>query len=56
MKAKPLIPREQAIRDVDDTLAYYLREAAQAVAQGFIDELQRAYGHIGRNPATGSPR
>jgi toxin ParE1/3/4 len=56
VKAKPLIPREQAIRDVDDTLAYYLSEAAEAVAQGFIDELEKAYSYIGRHPATGSPR
>ncbi|AHK78616.1 plasmid stabilization protein [Ectothiorhodospira haloalkaliphila] len=56
MKAKAVIPREQAHRDVDEALAYYLGEAMEAVALGFIDALEEAYGHIGRHPATGSPR
>jgi toxin ParE1/3/4 len=56
VKSKPVIPREQANRDVDDALAYYLTEAGEAVALGFIDALEKAYSHIGRQPATGSPR
>lgn len=56
MKAKAVIPREQANRDVDEAVAYYLSEAGEAVALDFIDALQKAYGHIGRHPATGSPR
>ncbi len=56
MKAKPVIPREQANRDVDDAVAYYLNEATEAVALGFIDSLEKAYAHIARHPATGSPR
>lgn len=56
MKAKPVIPREQANRDVGEAIAYYLSEAGEAVALGFIDALEKAYGHIGRHPATGSPR
>ncbi len=56
MKAKAVIPREQANRDVDEAVAYYLSEAGEAVALGFIDALEKAYGHIGRHPATGSPR
>lgn len=56
MKAKPVIPRAQANRDVDEALDYYLSEAGEAVALGFIDALERAYDHIGRHPATGSPR
>lgn len=56
MKVKPVIPREQANRDVDEAVAYYLSEAGDAVAFGFIDALEKAYGHIGRHPATGSPR
>ncbi|MBS3958379.1 MAG: type II toxin-antitoxin system RelE/ParE family toxin [Xanthomonadaceae bacterium] len=55
MKAKPVIPREQANRDVDDAVAYYLNEATEAVALGFIDSLEQAYTHIARHPATGSP-
>lgn len=56
MKAKPVIPRERANRDVDETIAYYLAEGAEQAALGFIDALEQAYAHIGRHPATGSPR
>lgn len=56
MKAKPVIPREQAKRDVDEAIARYLSETGEAVTLGFIDVLEKAYGHIGRHPATGSPR
>ncbi|MBS0292657.1 MAG: type II toxin-antitoxin system RelE/ParE family toxin [Proteobacteria bacterium] len=56
MKIKTVIPREQAHQDVDEAVAYYLTEAHEAVALGFIDALERAYGHIARHPATGSPR
>ena len=56
MKAKVVIPREQASRDVDAAVAYYRAEADQPAALGFIDALERAYAHIGRHPAAGSPR
>ena len=56
MIVKPIIPREQAERDVDEAIAYYLDEGAHAAALGFIDALEQAYAHIGRHPATGSPR
>ena len=56
MKHKPVIPREQANRDVGDAVAYYLNEAAESVALGFIDALEQAYAHIARHPGTGSPR
>ena len=56
MKNKHIIPREQANRDVDDAVAYYLNEAAESVALGFIDALEQAYAHIARHPGTGSPR
>ena len=54
MKTKPLIPREQANRDIDEALAYYLNEGTEAAALGFIDFLEQAYLHIARHPATGS--
>jgi toxin ParE1/3/4 len=56
VKAKPVVPREQAIRDVDEAIAYYLEESAEPVALGFINALEQAYVHIGRHPGTGSPR
>lgn len=56
MKAKPIAPRQLALQDVEEALAYYLHENAEAAAMGFIDALAQAYQHIGRHPATGSPR
>ena len=56
MKVKPVVPREQARRDVEDAVAYYLGEGAQAAALGFVDALETACTHIGRHPATGSAR
>lgn len=56
MKAKPLIPRALARQDVEDAVSYYLNEEAVQAALGFIDALEQAYSHIGRHPATGSPR
>ena len=56
MKAKAVVPREQANRDVDDAVAFYLTETTETSALGFIDALEQAYTHIGRHPASGSPR
>lgn len=39
MKAKRVVPREQANRDVDEAVAYYLREGAEPIALSFIDAL-----------------
>ncbi len=56
MKGKAVVPRKQAHRDVEDAVAHYLTEDAESAALGFIDALEKAYGHVGRHPATGSPR
>ncbi len=56
MKSKPVIPRQRAVRDVEETIAYYLDEGGQDAALGFIDALERAYQHIGRHAASGSSR
>ena len=55
MKAKPVIPREQANRDVDDAVAHYLGEGAADAALGFVEALEQAYAHLSRHPAAGSP-
>jgi toxin ParE1/3/4 len=55
VKTKPVIPRELALSDVEEAVSYYLKEGAPA-ALGLIDDLERAYAHIGRHPGTGSPR
>jgi toxin ParE1/3/4 len=56
VSVKPVIPRERARCDVDEAIDYYLAEADEKVALGFIDALERAYAHIARQPASGSPR
>lgn len=56
MKAKAVVPREQASRDVDEIIAYYMGEGAAQAALGFIDALEQAYAHLGRHPGTGSLR
>jgi toxin ParE1/3/4 len=56
VKTKPVIPRGLANRDVDEAIAHYLNEGGERVALRFVDALERAYTHIGRQPATGSPR
>jgi toxin ParE1/3/4 len=56
VKAKRVVQRSQADRDINGTIAYYLEQRAVDAAMGFIDALEKAYGHIGRHPAAGSPR
>ncbi len=56
MTPRPVIAREVARRDIDEAIDHYLREAGERVALDFIAALERAYGHIGRNPDAGSPR
>jgi toxin ParE1/3/4 len=56
VKTRPVVPREQARQDVEDAVAHYLDEDAEAAALGFIDALNMAYSHIGRHSASGSPR
>lgn len=56
MKAKPITPRLLANQDIDDAISYYLSEATEQAALGFIDALERAYKHISRHPESGSSR
>jgi toxin ParE1/3/4 len=53
---KGVVPRELANRDVEEAIDHYLVEATPKVALGFVDELEKAYAHIARHPASGSPR
>ncbi len=53
---KRVVPRELANKDVEEAIDHYLVEASAKVAQGFVDELEKAYAHIARHPASGSPR
>ena len=54
MSGKRVVPREQAHRDVEEAIDYYLSEAGEKVALGFVEALERAYRHIALHPATGS--
>ena len=55
MKARPVVPRELAARDVDEAITHLAEDSVQA-ALGFIVALEQTYSHIGRHPAAGSPR
>jgi toxin ParE1/3/4 len=54
--AKHIVPREMALRDIDDAINHYLNENAEQAALDFIDRLEQYYLHISEYPATGSPR
>jgi toxin ParE1/3/4 len=53
---KPVVPRALASRDIDEAIDRYLAEGAEKAALDFIDAVEKAYVHIGRQPASGSPR
>jgi len=56
VKAKAVVPREVARRDVEEAIDHYRGQGAARAALDFVDELEKAYTHIGRQPASGSPR
>ena len=55
MSGKPVVLRERARRDIDETIEHYLSEAEPAVALDFVDALEDALRQIGERPASGSP-
>jgi toxin ParE1/3/4 len=56
MSSRPVVPREQARRDIEDAVDHYAREAGEKVALGFVNDLEVTLSAIGRNPGLGSPR
>jgi toxin ParE1/3/4 len=52
----PVVPREQAVRDIDAAVAFYLEDGGATAALGFIDAVEQAFVHIGSHAASGSPR
>jgi toxin ParE1/3/4 len=56
VKAKPVVPRERARRDLEEAIDYYGHEAGADVAMVFIDAVREAYRIISLRPAAGSPR
>jgi toxin ParE1/3/4 len=56
VSAKPVVPRELALRDAEEAVDYYAREAGAEVALGFVEALEAAYRAIGEQAAANSPR
>lgn len=56
MATKAIIPRNLALRDIEDAVDYYAREVGSHVALGYVDDLQNAYRLIASHPASGSLR
>lgn len=56
MKSKALVQRTLALEDVEQAITHYSEQDAPTAALAFVDALERAYAHIGKHPATGSPR
>ena len=53
---KAVVPRELANLDVEEAIDHCLVDANAKVALGFVDALEKAYGHIARHSSSGSPR
>jgi toxin ParE1/3/4 len=56
VSGKPVVPRDSAQRDMEDAVDHYVAPSGLRTALGFIDAVERAFGHIAVQPASGSPR
>ena len=56
MNGKRVVLRERVRMDVEAAVQYYLDEAGQGVALGFVDALESVLLQIGRFPGAGSLR
>ena len=56
MSGKPVVLRERARRDIDETIERYLSKAGPTVALNFIEALEDTLRQISEQPASGSPR
>ena len=56
MNRKRVVLREQANRDAEGAVDYYLREAGEQTAHRFVDALERACAQVAVHPAAGSSR
>ena len=56
MRAKSVVPREQARRDIEAAIDYYADHAGEAVALRFVEALESALRMVGTRAATGSPQ
>jgi toxin ParE1/3/4 len=53
---KRVVPREQAKQDVNEAIDHCLQEDAEQAALRLVDDLEKAYSHLSRQSASGSPR
>jgi len=53
---KAIILRELAHQDIEVAIDHYLGEGTPKAALDFIDAMETAYSHLGRQPGSGSPR
>jgi len=56
VSSKPVTLRPLANEDIEQAVDHYLDAAGAETALRFVDALERAYEHIARHPAAGSPR
>jgi toxin ParE1/3/4 len=56
VKAKPVVPRALARTDIEQAVDHLRDNASEKTALSLIDEVERAFSHIGRHPGTGSAR
>ena len=56
MAHKPLVLSERARQDFISIVDFYIAEASFDVARSFGSALRAEFDHIGRLPASGSPR
>ncbi len=52
----PVVPRRLSTWDLRDAAAHYATEVDAATARRFIDQVERAFTLIARQPGIGSPR
>jgi len=53
VSAKPVMPREVALRDIEEAIDYCLRHADKSYAGWFIRSLELTFRHISESPETG---
>jgi len=56
VSSKPVVRRASADQDLLEAVEYYLQDAGDEVALRFVDAVEKAFRHIARHPASGSPR
>ncbi|KUM28250.1 plasmid stabilization protein [Mesorhizobium loti] len=56
MAPKAIIPRNLALKDIEDAVDYYAREVGLQVALGYVEDLQNVFELIASHPASGSLR